>query len=491
MRKLLIVEDEWIIRKALTSLPWEQIGITEIIEADNGQEGLEKYLKYLPQVVLTDINMPFMDGITMGKEIVKNNCSPSRIIFLTGYSEFSYAQAAISMKAFDYILKPVDASVLLPQVDRAFQAVAEEILTEQTSGEYQRRELIKKVIHSQKADFSRQIDQLFQVAGPYQCLCYFLNKGVLSIPSQFRHETIRLEDNTYFSLVYLEKLGIEFQDWLNASELQKFIKRNEGWIGLSTIGKGSEDVTEKIIEARICFEKNKLAQPGVYTYNPQQARFDFSPILQELEIQLSQAIKAEKPMEVYQKLNSLEENGALLTLPLAQVRPFLIKQVFFLLQTAGSMLQRDEFLIYQKITSGTVLKELLQPVKDLAKAWAEVQEQNTQSDSIIEQAKRFIDLHYADENISLQLVAENTHVSPPYLSNLFKSETGKNYTDYLFERRMTEAYRLLKTTNHSITEISLETGFTNPNYFSSCFKKENGLSPKQFRVSYKKEIEGK
>ncbi|MBP1048080.1 response regulator [Enterococcus sp. BWM-S5] len=486
MRKLLIVEDEWIIRKALMSLPWETIGVTEIFEADNGQKGLECYRENIPQVVLSDINMPFVDGLAMGKEIASLN-KACQIIFLTGYSEFSYAQSAVSLKAFDYILKPVDASVLLPQVDEAFKLVEEEAMNEQASWEYQRRELVKGIILSKKQEGNEQINTLFPIDSSYLCMCYFLNKGTLEIPSGFQKEVLRLEDNTYFALIHLRDQQEAFYRWQNSPELREFLNRQEGWIGLSIISDQPEVLGEKIVEARISFEKSKFDQPGVYVYDPQRSRLDFSPVLIELEQRLGQQIENRAPKRVYEILDSLELNGSLMTLPLSQIRPFLMKQVFMLFQAAQHAIVYDEFTVYQKITSSTVVEEMLSAVKEIAAIWQKNQEVGSKSDTIIQQAKRFIDAHYADEDISLQLVAENIHVSPPYLSNLFKSETGKNYTEYLFGRRMGAAYQLLRHTNKTITDISLETGFTNPNYFSSCFKKDSGLSPKQYRNVYKEE----
>ncbi|WP_321386598.1 response regulator [uncultured Enterococcus sp.] len=296
MRKLLIVEDEWIIRKALMSLPWETIGVTEILEADNGQEGLSCYKEHQPQVILSDINMPFVDGLAMGKEIAAQSKS-CQIIFLTGYSEFSYAQAAISLKAFDYILKPVDASVLLPQVDEAFKLVEEELLIEQTSWEYQRRELIKKIILSKKNEEKEKIEAFFPIEGAYLCMCYFLNKQTLELPSTVRREVLRLEDNTYFALIQLEQQA-EFQKWLSGPELKELLLRQEGWIGLSSISSDPKEISDKIIEARISFEKNKFDQPGIYAFDPQTSRLDFSPILIELEQKLAQQIENRAPKKI-------------------------------------------------------------------------------------------------------------------------------------------------------------------------------------------------
>ncbi len=100
MRTLLIVEDEQIIRKALLNLAWESIGVDRVIDASNGEEGLSQAALHQPEVVVTDINMPLMDGIAMAKELVQR--ASCQIIFLTGYNEFDYAKEAIKIKAFDY-----------------------------------------------------------------------------------------------------------------------------------------------------------------------------------------------------------------------------------------------------------------------------------------------------------------------------------------------------------------------------------------------------
>ncbi|GFH41944.1 DNA-binding response regulator [Lactococcus hodotermopsidis] len=250
MRSLLIVEDEWIIRKALVGLPWSLIGVEQVYEASDGQLGLKMALEQQPEVIITDINMPFLDGIAMAKQVVENLAC--QIIFLTGYDEFTFAQEAVKLKAFDYILKPVDQDILLPQVENAFCLIEEERLA-------------------------------------------------------------------------------------------------------------------------------KLA------------------------------------MQEFQDNHAIFESG------------------------------------------------------------------NFKNGSLIAKAVTYIDEHYADEDISLQKVADEIHVSHPYLSNLFKQEVGKNYTEYIFECRMKVAYRLLEMTSESITDIAMMTGFNNANYFSSCFKKWQNVSPKQFR----------
>lgn len=112
MLKILIVEDEDIIRKGLVfTIDWTSIGYVVVGEARNGEEGLEKILELSPDVVLADIKMPRMDGITMIQEAQKSR--NFRSLILTSYAEFEYAQKAIALQVFDYILKPVDEDELI------------------------------------------------------------------------------------------------------------------------------------------------------------------------------------------------------------------------------------------------------------------------------------------------------------------------------------------------------------------------------------------
>ena len=377
--------------------------------------------------------------------------------------------------------------MLLPQVRNAFQAVEEELLAEQASIESQRRTWIKQVLLSQRQPIEASMDQLFSVTGPYQCMCFFMKRGELPFPKQFNKELLLLEDNTYFALVDLSQYEADFAEWVGGAELEATLSRHKGWIGLSTIGKNRHQLVDKILEARTSFEQARFESPGVSQFQGQKPKKEFPVVLQELSDKLNQAIGSRAPKQAYELLESIERTGSLMTLPLSQLRPFVMKQVFLLLQSAHPSIVCDEFAVYQKVSSSTSLTELLQPMMSLLDSWKKAQDTEGKSETIIQQAKRFIDSHYADEGISLQMVAENIHVSPPYLSNLFKSETGANYTEYLFGRRMREAYYLLEQTDKSITDISLETGFANANYFSSCFKKESGMSPKHYRKKFQEE----
>ena len=119
MYKILLVDDDRLIRRSLaTTIPWKRYGYELVGEASNGEEGLSLIDQHKPQIVISDIKMPFMDGLQMAS-IGKTRYPEMKVILLTGYEDFKFAQEAIKIKAFDYLLKPVESSILLKKVQQA------------------------------------------------------------------------------------------------------------------------------------------------------------------------------------------------------------------------------------------------------------------------------------------------------------------------------------------------------------------------------------
>ena len=117
--KVLIVDDDRIIRRGLvTTIPWEEHGFKLVGEAADGERALELIDIALPQIVISDIRMPFMDGLAMAEQ-AKQKHPDIRFIFLTGYEDFNYAKQALKLGAVDYLLKPVDRDVILEKAKKA------------------------------------------------------------------------------------------------------------------------------------------------------------------------------------------------------------------------------------------------------------------------------------------------------------------------------------------------------------------------------------
>lgn len=480
MRTLLIVEDEQIIRKALLNLAWESIGVDQVIGASNGEEALRQAALHQPEVIVTDINMPLMDGIAMAKELVQR--ATCQIIFLTGYNEFDYAKEAIKIKAFDYILKPVDKEVLIPQVENAFRLVEEDILSKHSAQEFKRQHLVNKLLFSSTEVSIQEIRAVFSLEGMYQCILSSSDSEAEQLRSLLPDTTVELDDNSYLTILLAKD---QSQFFAKLETIQTFLSQHGGTLVIGTAATGADSFNQTLLQTKEKFEMVKLNQAGIY--QAEEITDDALGIpqsLAEMEEHLTKLVKEQKFHQLEKQIEALKRNPALGSYPMNIVQPLLVKVIFQIIHE-GKLANQDYYKAYNQLKECRNLNEGFQVIESLVHGWQSRIHSQAKIETPISKAIAYVNEHYADEDLSLQKVADFIHVSHPYLSNLFKLEIGKKYTEYVFERRMEAAYSLLETTESSITEIAILTGFNNSNYFSSCFKKYSGFSPKQFRERVK------
>ena len=137
--KVLLVEDEVLTREGLLmSIPWEALGIGEVFTAENGEGGLELALAKEPDIVMTDVRMPRMDGITMAFEIRKKN-KKCRFIFVSGFCDKEYLKSAIQLSAVNYIEKPIEVEEVITALKRALKLLVEQRRQEEIEAEYRKQ----------------------------------------------------------------------------------------------------------------------------------------------------------------------------------------------------------------------------------------------------------------------------------------------------------------------------------------------------------------
>ncbi|MBU5594255.1 helix-turn-helix domain-containing protein [Amphibacillus sp. MSJ-3] len=479
MRRLLIVEDEWIIRNALMQLPWQQIEIEEVIEAKDGKEGLNKALEFSPQVIVTDINMPFMDGIAMAKEAIKKRMC--QIIFLTGYNEFNYAKAAIKIKAFDYILKPVDKDVLIPQVKNAFDLLEEDLITQQSEKKFKQHSFLNRLFFSPCRISHNELISAFTLPKKYHILFITQYSTYVKWIKQLCDPIIELDDRSVFGLIDQGK----WQTSQNSFDaLNQELKLNRQTLVISDCYNMQEDFSAVVKKVREKFEWIRFSQYGIVKENEIKSGNKLNEHLLALEVQFVEMIQNRRFFELHNQLKELEKNKDFLKHPVTILKPILVK-FLFLIFYEGDLGRMEYYYVYERLEKSQDTKEILHLLQVQLENWIKKENSKNQPISLVDQAVNYIDQHYSDESLSLQSVADHIHVSHPYLSYLFKQELGKRYTEYVFERRIEAAKTLLETTRNSITDIALMTGFNNPNYFSSCFKRYCKMTPKQYREHVK------
>lgn len=480
MKRLLIVEDEWIIRKSLLQLPWANIGIEEVLEAKDGQEGFDMAMRFYPEVILTDINMPFKNGIEMAKEVLTHQ--DCQVIFLTGYSDFNYAKEAIQLRAFDYILKPVDAEVLLPQVKNAFSLIEEEQSRRHAMIKMKKQLLLNQLFFSEDKPSEAQLMAAF---APSIDACFiFLSQRLPNKQwAPLMDYLLVLEDGSLFGIVDDSEQALHL---LNDACFQSQLLQ-ENQILIKTRIDKEKNLSTNLLEFWRQTMPFYLQKKGLAVDVP----FPIVDLIkdegiQQIIYQFSEYVKQHDFLRLRQRLSKFEEECLMHDWAAFQVRPVLVR-FFFLISNEVKLAQEQFYHMYNQLLEEETIGHSFSFINRMITQWEEDQVTN-QSCSLVEQAVIYINQNYADETLSLQKTADFLGVSHPYLSYLFKQELEKNYTEYVFERRMLAAKEMLETTQKNITEIALESGFSNSNYFSSCFKKRYQMTPKQYRESQKKKF---
>lgn len=209
MYRLLIADDEALIRRGIRQLiDWKSLGIEEIYEAENGQEALEIFERFHPDIVLLDINMPKIDGLSVAKKI-KFLSPETKIAIITGYSYFDYAQSAIKIGVDDYILKPVskqEVSEILSKLVHSLNKHKKEEELERVLEEISQR---KTAEDSSKNDYRNSIQEIMEE-------CYSDSQFSLAVLAE------RLDlSSGYLSVMFKKLFGISFQDYLLQKRMEK------------------------------------------------------------------------------------------------------------------------------------------------------------------------------------------------------------------------------------------------------------------------------
>lgn len=209
-----------------------------------------------------------------------------------------------------------------------------------------------------------------------------------------------------------------------------------------------------------------------------------------LEQKLERQIKMGLPKEVILTLNELDFVSRKQMLPLQEIKIFSIKYSTILFNEIEkwkkTAVDSSIFELYQSIAELETLNEIKSSLIILVEEWANSMEQNEENslNSLVDQAISYLQSNYHQAGLTLQRVADVVHVSAPYLSNLFKAEKGFNFGDYLIKLRMEKAMEILRRIDVKSYEVAESVGYSNPQYFSTCFKKYTGYTPREYQSQF-------
>lgn len=525
--KIFVVEDEKLSRQDIV-VNLNRFGYTDIWEAENGQKALNLLNITMPDLIVSDIKMPLMDGLQLLKHV--KNINPYIVfIILSGYDLFEYAKQAITYGAFGYLLKPFNSNELIGSIKKA-----EAYLTQVQQRNERNKALINKIndtLASAKnrllCDIVNRTDVTFQqTASQYPELdlkliypYYFIviinigtdtaesiTKGYCSIKSVLpdfikQYENLNahcfINNNSIVLLVNADhpesllcSMSREF-----TSGFIRYVEKELPFYRFSfSIGKTVED-KNKICKSYSTAIKAFSQQPEPQISNLYLFKQEAAGVSPDLLIDL----KFEKHLfSAFEQCNFCLCLDSVLLLysnfldfSKLDIEMFkkqnlriilLIYKILSQLSMDPQELLGDEFELYNQLNSCRSLAGVETWYKNILQPCFEVLENKLAKDDakIVDAAKKYISDHLSD-NLTLENVACHVNLSTTYFSKFFKQELGTNFIDYVTDLRMDTAKELLKDSFLKVREIAGKVGFNDIRYFYKVFKKNTGFTPTEYK----------
>ncbi|HOP75274.1 MAG TPA: response regulator [Bacillota bacterium] len=527
MIRVMIVDDDVIIRKGLSkNIGWSEAGFELAGTAADGEEAYRLFQEIQPDVVISDIKMPFLDGLGLARKIFSQT-NDVKIILLTGYDEFDYAKQALELKIFEYILKPVDRECLLASVRRAAQELQQEREARRRVKEslpLLRQHFLNRLIHDQYHTEEEIREEVAFLELNLNVSCYIavvLKIDDFTVDSALKNMTeqevlkLNLADlcNHFLNgqagavlnpggdeLVLLigsdGEVGLLTEYVLELAEsIKETINQQYGLSVTMGIGKpvssliqigGSYRAAKTATEFRHLFGKNQIlnsADIGI----PVEETLELPEIDTSLGIKIKTGL-TDEALEIVSKLETDLLSRGFVSLMSARLIGIQLAMIVFQGaelggETDGPAVNLQFSERCRQIQEGETVADIFAVVRKIIIEITETINRKRQSSAsgLIAEAIHYMETHYSDEGLSLSEVAQAVHVSPVYLSIVFKKERNINFSDYLNEIRMNRAMEMLRNSDLKAYEVAERVGFSNPQYFSVCFKKFTGYSPSEFR----------
>ena len=542
MLKIFLAEDEVIVRETIKRMiPWEELGFELVGEAADGEMALPLLIRQKPDLLITDIKMPFMDGLTLAK-LAKKELPELKIVILSGYDDFNYAKQAISIGVEDYLLKPITKNALIERLSEIRSRYEHEKTQKEYYEKFQRE--MQAYEKNSSRDFfealvcgSMDMMEVYKkaeklgldiVAEAYNILIFTMNSeedfsGQKEGYSEWEAESLEMledffSDNTsamlfrcnifsYGVLIKGQKESIEKTTKECVEKIQGILNRKESkreWF--LAVGQS----VERLSQIKKSYHTASRAFSQRYLYGENILYYD------EMEMMEHRSGQADTNDNAYLKkvdVNAL--NPAILqkflSNGLQEETENFVKDYFYAIgqEPMESLVFRNYVILNVRFSVITFLKGLgcdtegMEPENteevlaesgkntESAIAYAEkmisqaieIRDQNSgnKNRSILKTAVDFIDEHYMDEDISLNTAANVANVSSNHFSALFSQNMGQTFIEYLTTLRMNKAKELLRCTGMRSSEIAGEVGYKDAHYFSYLFKKTQGMTPSDYR----------
>ena len=533
MYKILLVDDEILVRDAIReNIDWKGMDCELVGDCENGQQAAEFVQNHEVDIVLTDICMPYMDGMELS-HFLHDNYPDTIIVIFSGFGEFEYAKRAIQYNVSEYMLKPITAMELTKVIERMKEKVDArqkeknkiQILMRDSQGYKKNANMIRsktiEALVNCTRDVKESLDELEKMginmdASSYRVAVFDMDlySDLYQIDTEKRQESALMAFvlyNVSDEIVNEKKAGVAYQEGSN--RVCVVFMGNKTKEGSALIRETCQEIKDKVKEV-IGIEVSMgigswVRSPGELIFSHRMAEkaiqrryllggnllidmedneTDQVISIQDYLEQLKNAIKTGKKEEMGRILDEIEAEirGALVDKSYACV--YLQQVIRVIGNSVQSMVSdgADIIMEREKLLKAVTEQKCFQAAADLVRAYAQKMfEELTNYNSSAGQrqaslAMDYIRNNYMDTELSLNSICSYLNISTSYFSTIFKDITGETFVEALTRTRMEKAKELLENTTLKNYEIAEKVGFSDPHYFGISFKKMTGKTPTEY-----------
>ncbi|HNW86490.1 MAG TPA: response regulator [Candidatus Limiplasma sp.] len=525
MYKVFLADDEIVVREGIRSnFPWEQTDFVLAGEAPDGEMALSMLQDIKPDILITDIRMPFMDGLELCRA-VSATMPWMYIVILSGYDDFAYAREAISLGVKEYLLKPVSGQELLQVLNHIADCIREDKRQQAnlrtyrdqlaSSGQLLKERLLNDLIsgtpENEVMERARAL-QMSLTAGRYLTMVIDLGQETISVEETRAAESVlcRLAESSGGTVCLCQVQGrfvmlvmgdddtdIEERTYGLAQAVRFEVERNtelKPMMAIGTTVRSLGEVSHSYADASTL----------LHTLHEADSANRERRIVGMLDIEPKESLSLVnvKVPQIYEKLrhtNRAEADGILSDYiasigQTAAQSKLMINYIFVDIVLCASRMIRDcggdpqeiipsAFQPEDKSAAASTLEEAMAMARELLyRALSFRDDQGSaRYGVVIRKAKAYIDEHFSNPDLTLRDVAGYVALSNNHFCTVFSQETGVTFTEYLTTVRLAHAKALLRDRQMRTSDVAFTVGYNDPHYFSYLFKKNTGLSPRDYR----------
>lgn len=531
MLKVFLVEDEFVVREGIKkNVNWEAHGYEFCGEASDGELAFPMIQKLKPDIVITDIRMPFMDGLELSR-LIKKEMPWIEIIILTGHQEFEYAKEGIKLGVAQYLSKPISGEELLREVGEVAVRIEEKRKELEIKEKYE-KEMEENLLKEQKELFqylvtgSKSVTELLELgeklgmdlSAMWYSIVLMKTQSTNHAQDEYSNSIIEIEgrwkklDDKMQVLTFdrnLEGKAILFRadskeeleqlqkDYLN--QMKEILDEYEQVRYFGGIG----EPVNRLRELSVSFERASHAFAHRYLIGDSRilssTDMEQSVYQEQDEFHINDVNTKQIDRNKIKEFLKLGDKGEVIyfvdeffkalgagVMKSNIFRQYITMDAYFCVVdfVEGLQLQREE-IEAPDVMSGALQSQerAIQYVIRIMTKAVELREKTASNryGDIVDEVMSYIEKNYAQEELSLNLLASHVNFSPNHLSMIFSQQTGQTFIKYLTDFRMNKAKELLRCTNKRSSVIGMEVGYKDSHYFSYLFKKTQGMTPTQYR----------